>query len=90
MQTKLYAVCALRLIVVPAILVLALYPLGLHYEMYAAAIITACAPTAAVTGIFAARYKLNTGLGAQSVTLCTLLSILTMPLFVGVVRAITM
>lgn len=89
-QTKLYAVCALRLIAFPALLVLALYPLGLHYEMYASAIITACAPTAAVTAIFAARYKLNTGLGAQAVTLCTLLSILTMPLFVGVVRAITL
>lgn len=85
-QGKLYLISGLRLLLFPAILLVLLYPLNLRYEVYAAIIITGSAPTAAVTGMFASRYKLNTGMASQSVTLCTLLSIVTMPLFAALVR----
>ena len=84
----LYWMNVVRLILIPAIITVALYPLNLSYELYAAAVITASAPTAAATTIFAAKFKMDTRLAAQSVTLSTLLSIITMPIFAGIVAAI--
>lgn len=88
-QKRLYLVTALRLIAIPAILVALFYPFHLPYKLYAAAILVASAPTAAITTIFSTRYKLDSSLASQCVTLCTLLSIFTMPVFAAVIRGIS-
>ena len=82
---SLYLVCLLRLIVLPVITVFMLYPLHLPYELYAAIVITTSAPTAAATTMFAAKFGADTKIASQSVTLCTLFSIITMPLFAALV-----
>ena len=87
-QARLYGVCALRLIAVPAIMLAVLYPLHLSASMYTALIICTCAPTAAATSMIASRYRRDTGLASQSVTLCTLLSILTMPVFAALAQVL--
>ena len=83
---KKYGVCALRMILMPAIMMGLMMLLHLKTDMATALIICASAPTAAVTSMFAARYRLNTALASQMVTLCTLLSILTMPIFAALAR----
>lgn len=85
-NASLYIVCAVRMVAVPAAVLLALLPLRLPQAMYTALIICASAPTAAATSMFASRYRLNTGLASQLVTLCTLLSILTMPVFAALAQ----
>ena len=82
---SLYLVCFLRLILIPAIITAALYPLHLSYDLYASSVITASAPVAAATTMFTAKFNMNTRLASQSVTLSTLLSILTMPIFASFV-----
>ena len=80
---------ALRLLIIPAVLTALFYPFHLPYELYAASVLVASAPTAAITTIFATRYKLDASLASQCVTLCTLLSILTMPVLAAVIRVIS-
>lgn len=88
-QGKLYTMALLRLAAIPALMTALLYPLHLPYELYAASMLVSCAPTAAITTIFTSRFKLNAALSSQCVTLCTLLSILTMPILAAVIRAIS-
>ncbi len=88
-QGRLYKMAALRLLIIPAVLTALFYPFHLPYELYAASVLVASAPTAAITTIFATRYKLDASLASQCVTLCTLLSILTMPVLAAVIRVIS-
>lgn len=86
-RAALYGVCAVRMIVIPAAVLLALRTMGLSAPMRTALVICASAPTAAATSMFASRYRLDTGLASQLVTLCTLLSIVTMPVFAALAQA---
>ncbi len=88
-QGRLYLVAALRLLVIPAALTALFYPLHLPYELYAASVLVSSAPTAAITTIFSSRYKLDASLASQSVTLCTLLSIFTMPVLAALIRVLS-
>lgn len=87
-RAELYGACAVRMIVIPAAVLLVLRVLPLpNPSMTTALIICASAPTAAATSMFASRYRLDTGLASQLVTLCTLLSIATMPVFAALAQA---
>jgi Predicted permeases len=88
-QKKLYLAAGLRLVVIPVALTALFYPLHLPFELYAASVLVSSAPTAAITTIFSTRYKLDSALASQCVTLCTLLSILTMPVLAAVIRVIS-
>jgi len=73
----------LRLLVIPGILFLILYPFNLPSELYVACMISASAPTAAITSLFAAKFGKDTELSGKLVAFSTLLSVVTMPLWVA-------
>lgn len=82
---------ALRLVVVP-LLTIGAFMLwrGIDPIMALAAVIAAAAPVAAMCTMFSAKFNQDTHLSVATVSLTTLLSILTMPLTVGLARALLM
>lgn len=82
----LYAASAIKLVILPALTAAALYPLGLPPLVYCSVVILSAAPSAGVTSIFAERFERDTVTAAQSVTLSTLLSILTLPVFAALAQ----
>lgn len=84
-QKRLYLATVLRLLVVPAVVLLALAPMKLEYLLYATCVILCSSPIAGMTPIFAVKFDGDTVSASQSVTLSTLLSILTMPVFAALV-----
>ena len=75
-----YIAMALRLIVVPILVMFALAPFGLNSKMVIAFIIACAAPTAATTTMFSAKFNRDTELSVSVVAASTLLSVITMPL----------
>ncbi len=78
---KLYAVAAFRLVAAPLLVLVGLLPLGLNPLLYCACVIMSAVPVAGVTGMFAQRFHKDTAVAAQLVTLSTLLSVITLPIF---------
>lgn len=74
----------LRLLIVPALIVVALVvlPLPLDRTLFLACVIPAAAPTAAGATLFATRYNQDTLLATRTVALSTLLSVLTIPFMI--------
>lgn len=77
----LYAASAIRLVAAPLATAFALLPLHLDPLLYSTCVILAGAPSAGATSIFAQKFGRDTATAAQVVTLSTLLSILTLPVF---------
>lgn len=95
---KMYFAIAVRLIISPlvtlGILLLCMplfksgfLPQELVGTMVAATVIAACAPSAAITTMFAVRYGHNPVLSVELVSLSTLASVITMPVVVGLAMA---
>lgn len=80
-QKKLYITALLRLVVIPLFFLLVLYPLRHNYLLYASCVILCSAPVAGMTAIFAVKFGADTVSASQAITLSTILSIVTMPLF---------
>ncbi len=81
---------ALRLVVSPAITLAALWFLGLRdHTVFVATVVAASAPVAAITTIFAVRYDHKPQLSVELVSISTLLSVVTMPLIVGLADWLT-
>lgn len=78
---KLYIAAAVRLLLAPAIALVGLLPLHLDPMAYCACVILCAVPTAGATGMFAQRFEQDTAVAAQMVTVSTLLSALTLPVF---------
>lgn len=87
-EKALYGAAALRLLVIPGVLLGVLFLFRQDYVPMASSIIQFCAPSAGLTPIFAARFRHDTTLAAKTVAFSTLLSILTMPLFCVAVQAL--
>ena len=87
-QKALYAASALRLVVVPLAVALALLPFHLDALVYCTAVILAGAPVAGTTSIFAQKFGRDPTASAQFVTLSTLLSILTLPVIAVLAQAL--
>ena len=83
----LYQGAAVKLVLLPLITALALLPLRLSPLLYCTIVILSAAPTAGVTSMFAVRFGQDEECAAQLVTLTTLLSIVTLPLF-GVLASV--
>ncbi|MDR0294069.1 MAG: AEC family transporter [Oscillospiraceae bacterium] len=83
-----WAAVAVKLLVIPAAALAVSYALGLSGLWLAAALILAAAPSATNVLLFAARFDGNTALAARAVSYCTLLSMVTMPVLLGVALAI--
>lgn len=76
---RLYAVSALKLLALPALVMLVMLPLGLPGVTYRAVAILAGCPIAGATSLFCQMNGRDTSLAARLVTLSTALSILTLP-----------
>jgi predicted permease len=83
----LYAASAIRLIGLPLLAALIMIPIGLPPMVYCALVTLCATPTAGLTSIFAERYQRDVPTAAQTVTLTTLFSILTLPLFAAAGQA---
>lgn len=87
-QPKLYLAAALKLLVIPALVAVMLLPFGLSPLLYCTCVVLAATPTAGITGIFAQKFGRDTATAAQLITLTTLLSVLTLPIFAVVSQII--
>jgi hypothetical protein len=79
---------ALKLFVIPVAALGACYALGLSGLWLEAALILAAAPSAVNALLFSARFGGDTELAARAVSYCTLLSMATMPVLLGLSLAI--
>ena len=76
---KLYLVSAVKLAGLPLVTAGLLLPFRLDPTVYVAAVILAACPTAGATSLFAQSMGKDAALGAQQVTLSTLLCMATLP-----------
>lgn len=83
-----YLTLALRLLVVPLLTLGILWLCGVRGTLLVSAVIGASAPVATTTTMFASRYDRAPELSVNLVVVSTLLSIVTMPLIVGLARTI--
>ena len=83
-----YVCMAMRLIVYPMILLAVLYMCGVRGNVLTVLVIGASAPVGATTTIFSAKFNRSTELSVRLVSLSTILSMLTMPLIVGLTQMI--
>jgi len=81
-----YTAIGLRLLVVPLLTLGVLFLCGIRGTLLVSCIIAASAPVAASTTMFATKYHCDTGLSVNMVSVSTLLSIVTMPLIVGLAQ----
>ena len=85
---SLYLGSAIKLVLIPALTALAIYPLGLDPIVYCTIVILAATPCAGITSIFADRFGCDSLTAAQLVSLATLLSIITLPVFSALAKSI--
>jgi len=78
----------LKLIIFPVIMFAGLYICGIHGALLVSLVISVAAPVAAATTMFAEKFGGDTPLSAATVSVTTLISILTMPLIIGIAMAI--
>ncbi len=83
-----YFCMALRLVAFPLITLAVLYLLGVRGNVLTVSVIGAAAPVGATTTIFSAKYGRDTELSVRLVALSTVLSMITMPLIVGLTQMI--
>lgn len=92
-DSKIWLPIILRLVLSPAVCLMLLYvlqqtPLAIENTIAVSCIVAASAPCAAVTTVFSAKFNRDTALSVKLVSMSTLLSILTMPLFVALAQQI--
>lgn len=80
-KPKLYLNAAIKLLLVPALTALILLPLQLEPISYCACVVLAACPTAGATAMFAQMFGRDQDTAAQMITLSTLLSVVTLPVF---------
>lgn len=76
----------LRIIAIPAVAMTVLYLCGVRGDMLTSLVISVSAPTASITTMFSAKFDCDTELSVKLVTLSTLLSMITMPIFVSIAQ----
>lgn len=78
----------LKLILFPTIMFLGLYLYGIHGTVLISSVTSVAAPVAAATTMFSDKFGGDTPLSATMVSVSTLISIITMPLIIGIALAI--
>ena len=86
---NLYAAASLKLLFFPAVVAAVLYPFNLPPIVYCTCVILSATPSAGVTAMFAQQFERDEITGASAVSLTTLLSIVTLPLFAAVTKIIS-
>jgi predicted permease len=85
-EKSLYLAALLKLVVFPGALALLLLPLSLPPIVYATVVLLCATPTAAITSMFAQMFGRDTECSSRVVSLTTLCSIVTLPVFAVLVR----
>lgn len=83
-----YFCMAMRLVVFPMLTLGVLYLCGVRGNVLTVLVIGASAPVGATTTIFSAKFNRDTELSVRLVSLSTILSMITMPLIVGITQMI--
>lgn len=83
-----YAVCAMRLILIPCVSLLIMKLLGVGGDIITACVVASSAPVAATTTMFATKFKRDVELSVGLVSMTTVLSIITMPIIIAVAQTI--
>lgn len=88
-QPALYGVSAIRLIASPIITLLIMLPFRqTSPDLFCALVILSAAPSAGVTSIFAQKFGQDVTSAAQVVSLSTLLSLVTLPIFAALAKSL--
>ena len=87
-KPRLYLTAAVKLAAVPAVTAVVLWFLPLEPMAYCACVVLSACPTAGTTAMFAQMFKRDVETAAQMVTLSTLLSILTLPVFAVIAKTL--
>lgn len=85
---RLYGVSAVKLLLIPGLVMLVLLPLGLDPVIYTAVVILSACPTAGASSLMCQMAGKDTSLAARLVTLTTILSIITLPAMSALAKAI--
>lgn len=85
---RIFAVALVKLIILPLILMAGFRLAGITGTLLAALSISAGAPTANNTVMFAAKYDRNTGLASQTVAIVSFISIITLPVMIALAQAV--
>ena len=88
-KPRLYLTAAVKLLAVPAVIAVVLWFLPLEPMAYCACVVLSACPTAGVTAMFAQMFRRDVETAAQMVTLSTLLSILTLPVFAVIAKTLS-
>lgn len=78
----------LRLIAIPSLMLGLFYILNIRGTLLTSMVISSCAPPAATTILFAAKFDRDADLASKEVSLLTVLSILTMPVLIAVAQVL--
>lgn len=78
-----YAVCAVRLLLIPCVSLLVMKLFSVNGDIVTACTIAASAPVAATTTMFATKFKRDIELSVGLVSMTTILSIITMPVIIA-------
>ncbi len=85
---RIFAVAFVKLIILPLLLISAFRLVGITGSLLVALSISAGAPTANNTVMFAAKYDRNTGLASQTVAIVSFISIITLPVMIALAQAV--
>lgn len=85
---RIFAVALVKLIILPLLLISAFRLAGITGPLLVALSISAGAPTANNTVMFAAKYDRNTGLASQTVAVVSFISIITLPVMIALAQAV--
>ena len=86
---QLYGVTAIRLLLSPLVTLAIMFPFrSFDPNLFSAFVILSAAPVGGATSIFAQRFEQDTVTAAQAVSLSTLLSLLTLPVFAVAAKTI--
>ena len=86
LRKETYLVALLKLIAVPSAMLLVMRLCGITGVLCTALTISASAPTANNTVMFATKYGRDTAAASQTVAVVSFLSVLTMPLFIAIAQ----
>ncbi len=80
---------AVRLVVFPLLALAIMYLCGVRGDMFVSVVISCCAPTAAITTMFADKFGAETALSVNLVSLSTIISLITIPLIVTLAQMLS-
>jgi hypothetical protein len=88
LKKEIYFVSLIRLVVIPLCMLGLFYICGVRGNLLTAMLISASAPTATNTAMYAAKYDNNPSLGSEIAAQSSVLSIITMPIIVALATVV--